>query len=902
MSLGPGTRLGAFEIVSLLGAGGMGEVYRARDTQLKRDVAIKVLPEPLAADPDRVARFQREAELLATLTHPHIAAIYGFERVDGSPALIMELVDGPTIAERLLGGPVPVDEAICIARELIDGLDYAHEHGVVHRDLKPANLKLTPDGHLKILDFGLAKALDTATATRPGAPGQSMSPTITSPAFTQAGVILGTAAYMSPEQARGQPVDKRSDIWAFGCVVYEMLTGVRAFAGETISDTLAALLTREPDWSRLPAATPPPLRRLMRECLTRDSKLRLRDIGDARRTLETREAETAGSQARPPAHSMVPWAVAGLLALVLFTVVAMRGLSPSPPGPPPLQRHAVELGADASLATDVGSAAALSPDGQLLVFAAYPTGAGTTRLFARRLDQLLATSFPGTDDARAPFFSPDGQWVAFFAEGKLKKVAVTGGAPITLADAPSGRGGAWTRSGSIIFLPQVGGGAHFVRVQDAGGRPEEFMEPDSGASQRWPQVLPGERALLYTQVAPGRAAQIKVQKLPTGERKTIGEGNFARYMPSGHLLFLLNGTLYATRFDPASLTLSGSAMLVAEGVSNQTLNAAQFAASDNGTLVYVSGESLDIRVAINWVNGTGTTSPLRETRSAWLSPVFDPAGRRLAFTEVGTSGNSLWVRDLARGVDSRVADAYDLLAPAWTPDGQRITFAANRDQTNRNIYWQRVDGVGGVQRLTTASAMQATPAWHPDGRTLVYISFSGVRSDLMTLQMLGDEQTGWKAGPSSVLFETPYQEEQPTISPDGKWIAYVANDTGTREVYVRPFPGPGGATLVSSGGGEAPTWSQPRRELIYATLRRGATAPARVMVAPFAIENGEIRFDLVRPWGAGVDLPVTAGRNFALHPAGDRLAVAAAPVVDTTRADRLVFVFNLFDELRRLAK
>ena len=714
MSLGSGARLGSFEIVSLLGAGGMGEVYRARDTQLKRDVAIKVLPELFATDIDRVARFRREAEVLATLTHQHIASIYGVEHANGSPALIMELVEGPTIAERLARGPIPVDEAVGLVREIVDALDYAHERGVVHRDLKPANLKLTAEGHVKILDFGLAKALDTTSGDGPAADRQAMSPTITSPAFTQAGIILGTAAYMSPEQARGKPVDKRSDIWAFGCVLYEMLTGTRAFEGETISDTLAAILTRDPDWSRLPPTAPAHLVRLMRECITRDSRLRLRDIGDARRTLDAPELQAA-TLPRAAAPQPWPWAVAAALSLALVATTVMWAPWKTAPPAPPMQRHSVELGAEASLATDVGSAATLSPDGQTLVFAAYPTGARATQLYARRLDQLQATTFQGTEDARAPFFSPDGQWIAFFAEGKLKKVAVTGGAPITLADAPSGRGGAWTRSGSIIFLPQVGGGTHFVRVSEAGGRPEDFMEPDTGASQRWPQILPGEQALIYSQVAPGRAPLIRAQQLPTGERKTLGEGNFARYVPSGHLLFLLNGTLFATRFDPVALTMIGSAVPVAEGVSNQLLNAAQFAASDNGTLVYVSGQSLDVRVAINWVDSAGKTSPLRETPSAWISPVFDPGGQRLAFTEIGPRGNSLWIRDLARGVDSRVADTYDLLAPAWTPNGQRITFAANRDQTYRNIYWQRVDGVGDVQRLTNAPGLQGSRRGIPTG-------------------------------------------------------------------------------------------------------------------------------------------------------------------------------------------
>jgi serine/threonine-protein kinase len=707
---------------------------------------------------------------------------------------------------------------------------------------------------------------------------------------------------MSPEQARGKPVDKRSDIWAFGCVVYEMLTATRAFEGETISDTLAAILTREPDWSKLPASTPHNLTRLLRECLTRDSKQRLRDIGDARRTLDAPGIAAGVPAAQSPSRSVLPWAVAGALAFALVATIVKWSPWTPPPAPSPVQRHSVELGVDATLETDIGSAATLSPDGQTLAFAARPTGATSTLLYVRRLDQLQATALTGTDDARAPFFSPDGLWIAFFAEGKLKKVSVNGGAPMALTDAPAGRGGTWTESNSIIFIPQIGGGARFVRVSASGGRAEEFMEADIGASQRWPQILPGGNALLYSVTRPGRAPEMKVQTLPSGPRKSLGEGGFARYLPSGHLLFLQNGTLFTARFDLKTLSLSGATVPVIESVLNQANNAAQFAVADNGTLVYVSGKTLDIRAAMNWVDATGKTTPLRETRSAWTSPAFDPSGTRLAFTETSNSGTGLWVRDLARGVESRIAEAGDLLAPAWTADGQRIAFVANRDQTYRNLYWQRLDGVGGVQRLSTREMLQTSPAWHPDGRTLVFVGFAGVLSNLMVLRLEGSETSGWTPGAATALFDSPYQEESPTFSPDGKWIAYVANDTGTREVYVRPFPGPGGALLVSSGGGLDPSWSPVASQLFFQTLRRG-TETTRIMVAPFTNRGEQLQFERPRPWGSGIELPYSLGRNFALHPDGKRFAVAAVTSTDQPpKVDKLVFVFNLFDQLRRLTK
>jgi len=488
-----GTRLGPYEIVSPLGAGGMGEVFRARDTKLNRDVAIKVLPAAFAQDSERVARFRREAQVLASLNHPNIAAIHGLEESEGVLALALELVEGDDLAERLTRGAFPVDEAIAIAKQIAEGLEAAHEKGIVHRDLKPANLKLTREGTVKILDFGLAKAYE-GEPTADGA--LSQSPTM-SRQMTEAGVIFGTAAYMSPEQARGTTVDKRADIWAFGVVLFEMLTGKRLFTGETVSDTLAAVLRQEIDWKTLPASTPPGLRRLLERCLDRDSKGRLRDIGEARIALEERLGTPDAARASSGSRAL-PWFLA--LALALVSALALWALWGRMPQPGPPLRLSAELGADASLSTEYGPAAILSPDGRLLAFVASQGADGRPRLHLRRLDQLDAAPLSGTEGARDPFFAPDGEWIAFFADAKLKKVSVSGGAAVTICDAEDDRGGTWAEDGTIFFTPSAQKGG-LSRVASAGGTPQTLTTPDPASQERthrWPQALPGGKSVLYT--------------------------------------------------------------------------------------------------------------------------------------------------------------------------------------------------------------------------------------------------------------------------------------------------------------------------------------------------------------------------------------------------------------------
>ena len=969
MTLSIGTRLGPYEITGPLGSGGMGEVYRARDTQLDRDVAIKILPELFAADPERVARFTREAKTLAALNHPHIAQIYGFEKAGSVSALVMELVEGPTLADLIAerAGQAPAtrassassssaaraigrgarrgletDEALAIARQIAEALEAAHELGIIHRDLKPANIivqgawgptptrrktaassvdfppRVSDEIVVKVLDFGLAKALDPA-ASGVDAAALTNSPTITSPAaMTHLGVILGTAAYMAPEQAKGRAVDKRADIWAFGCVLYEMLTGHRAFPGEDVSDTLASVLKTDPDWATLPADTPAAIRRLLRRCLEKDRKRRLSDIADAR--LEVDDALAAPSvdasglsSARVAVQTAgwrraLPWVMAvgalGVAGAVLLLWAPWRSAPPTAP-----VRLSAEIGADASLVTDQGAAAVLSPDGTLLVFVAQRTGGSDAQLFVRRLDQLQATVPAGTEGARNPFFSPDGQWVAFFAGGRLKKIAVTGGAAITLCDAPDGRGGSWAEDGTIAFSAAGTPGVSLLQVSSAGGKPEPLTPLAKGeVSQRWPQILPGGKAVLYTTSGIynlWQDADLVVQTLPTGPRKIVQRGGYyGRYVPSGHLVYMHAGTLFAAPFDLNRLEVAGPSVPVLESVTDNptATGGAQFAVTGNGTLVYLPAQSANTAVPIVWMNREGKTSALRTTPANWANPRFAPDGGRLAMYINDGTQSDVWVYDWARDTLSRFTfdPAANNVLPVWTPDGRRITFASARaDKATLNLYWQRADGTGEVQRLTESKNPQYPTSWHPSGRFLAFYETSHqTATDVMILPMEGDETSGWKPGKPTAFLNSPFSELWPVFSPDGRWLAYASNESGRFEVYVRPFPGPGGKWQVSTTGGWLPVWSPTRHELFYEPL----DPEYRIMVAAYTIEGDSFRAEKPGVWA---DRPFGVrplGWDFDVHPDGDRVAVAPAPEAQpAAKQDKVVFIFNFFDELRRLA-
>ena len=928
MSLSAGTRLGPYEIVAPIGAGGMGEVYRARDTKLNRDVALKILPDAFASDPDRLARFTREAQVLASLNHPNIAHIYGLDRQDGregqegtvGPAtsfIVMELVEGEDLSQKIeglraKGSGLPIDEALPIAKQIADALEAAHEQGIIHRDLKPANIKVRPDGTVKVLDFGLAKLHERSASLSGERGGMSMSPTLTFNA-TQAGIVLGTAAYMSPEQARGKTVDRRADIWAFGVVVFEMLTGRALFSGETITDIIAAVVTREPDLSALPAATPSRVRDLVTRCLIKDPKQRLRDIGEARIAIERAivepDAKAAIGSGSPERLALrpagwpraVPWAIAGALAAGLAAVLVFWAPWRTTPSRV-VQRLSVELGADVSLATSgFGDGAILSPDGAVVAFTAQKAS-GSIQIYLRRLTQLQATALSGTDDADSPFFSPDGQWIAFFAGSKLKKISVTGGAAVTLCDAPNGRGGAWGEDGTIVFSPDSTSSVRLLRVSSAGGTPEPLTSLAEGEStQRWPQVLPGGKAVLFTGGTAGayEDANIVVQPLPSGARKVVQRGGYhGRYLPSGHLVYLHDGTLFAAPFDLDRLEVTGQPVPALEGVtSNSASGSAQFAVSATGTLVYLPGRSTG-GVPIHWMTHDGKTTPLRATLANWFDPQFAPDGRRLAI-RINDGPPDIWVYEWARDTLTRLTfDPTDDRKPVWTPDGRRIVFASSRvDKSTLNLYWQRADGTGDAQRLTESKNLQVPASWHPSGKFLAFEEVNPQTGyDLMILPMEGDEASGWKPGKPTVFLNSPFAEREPMFSPDGRWLAYWSNETGRNEVYVRPFPGPGGKWQISTDGGNYPTWSRTKHELFY------GTQSAQIMVAAFTVEGGSFRAEKPRLWSDGRFMVRTTNRSFDLHPDGERFALApAAQAPGGGKQDHVTFIFNFFDELRRLA-
>ena len=923
MTIQPGARLGQYLIQSAIGAGGMGEVFRARDTTLNRDVALKVLPELFAADPERLGRFQREARLLAALNHPHIAAIYGVEQADGHHFLILELVEGQTLTERLAHAVVDgkprglgVKESLRIARQVIDALEAAHDKGIIHRDLKPSNIALTPDGDVKVLDFGLAKHDAGPSPVSGDAIAATFSPTLTL-AHTQAGVILGTAAYMSPEQAKGRVADKRSDVWSFGCVLYEMLTGRRAFEGEDVSDTLAAILRGEPDWSALPSDLPPSVATLIKRCVDRDRRSRIPDVAVVRFLLD--ETASTGLLAAPPAPQaaiapassrsrFVPWIVSAALGLGLIAAIVVWAPWRSEP-PPRAARLSAHVGADVSLLDGLGSNAILSPDGAMLAFVATKSANDAAQIYVRRLEQLQATALAGTEGATNPFFAPDGQSIAFFGGGKLKKVSVNGGAAVTLCDAPNSRGGWWGDAGTIVFEPQSNSGISLQRVSSAGGTPTRLIPlVASEVSQRWPQLLPGERAVLFsttTSTAAGfEGGSIVVQRLPDGPRTIIQrDAYYGRYLRSGHLTYMHQGTLFAAPFDAERLELTGPPVPVIEAIATSPTNGgAQYAFSDNGTLVYIAGTSATASAPIQWLDSSGKTTLLRTTPADWSNPSFAPDGRMLAMDIFDGTQTDVWTYDWMRDTLSRLTfDGTDDQRPVWSPDGHRIAFESRRgDKITGNLYWQRADGTGDVQRLTESKQGQSPGTFHPSGKFLAY-SETNLQGDgdILILPIEGDEASGFKPGTPTVFLKTPFNEGSPMFSPDGRWIAYISSESGRNEIYVRPFPGPGGKWQISADAGDDPTWSRVRPELFFAN---GNTL--QLMVSSYTATGDSFRADKPRLWSDTTfeGRPRPPSRDLDLHPDGQRFAIA--PIVrsdSVVEKDHVVLVQNFFSELRRVA-
>ena len=870
MGLSPGTRLGQFEIAELVGVGGVGEVYRATDTKLGRDVAIKVLSGTFALDDKRLARFNREARLLASLDHPNICAVHDLQESDGTHFMVMPLIEGDTLADRIERGAIPVEETLPIFAQIAEALEAAHEQGIIHRDLKPGNIKVSQDGKAIVLDFGLGKAIEYEKA----APSSEIPTRTTTPDSTKMskeGVVLGTPVYMSPEQARGKPVDKRTDIWAFGCCLYEALTGDLPFQGETISDTLAKVLERNPDWERLPTDTPWRVRDLLENCLEKDARYRLRDIGDAWGALQRLITESgrvkavAGDVATSPRRSygVAASVVFGALIICASIIFALKeDLSPTETssvlslGSEPVRRYSINLSPDAPLqpmdAQGGGAGVALSPDGLLLVYIAS-TKPGTKQLFLRRLDQLDdARPIVGTEGAIDPFFSPDSQWIGFFTPGKLKKVSVLGGSPITLCDIPVPLGASWADDGHIVFSSQFRKGVK--RISATGGpveglMDESFMDSHGFFAVVLPVVLPGARSILFTCVDSLRMEdfQIAALSLETGKVKFLVEEALCySYLPTGYLLYGQAGAMMAAPFDADALKTTGPAVPLTQ--ADMELHPLYdlpilFTFSDDGTLVYVPGsEEVSVARSLVWVDRDGTEELLEAPPRPYSYVDLSPDGTHVAvlFTDSRNpfDHGDIWILDLTREPVTQQRFTFDPQAfylPMWTPDSQRVVFSSLREGM-WSLSWKAANGTGPVESLHTSESLLAASTWSADGKSLIFMKWIQENSDIWALSLNGEPT-------ARPLLAESYDEREPAISPDGRWIAYSSNESGRIEVYIRPFPNvDDGKWLISTRGGESPIWAPDGRELYYDDY------PDQMMVVTietepaFAAGNPEVLF------------------------------------------------------------
>jgi serine/threonine-protein kinase len=910
LALAPGSRLGVYAITARIGEGGMGQVYRATDTTLGRQVAIKILPDALASDPERLLRFEREAKTLASLNHPHIAAIYAVENSAGLHALVMELVEGEDLSQRIARGAIPFDEALPIARQIADALEAAHEQGIIHRDLKPANIKVREDGTVKVLDFGLAKLVE-APGTGSSAAGLSRSPTITSPAMmTGIGMILGTAAYMSPEQARGKVVDKRADIWAFGCVVFEMLTGQRAFEGELISDVLASVLKTDPNWQALPADVPVGVRRLLRRCLEKDPRRRLQAIGEARVHIEDLLSGAPDiTVGRAPSHALplwqraLPWASTGTLAAGLAATLVLWPPWRPATAAPRVIRTTITTSGPAALAIDrLSRDLAVSPDGTHVVY----VGNGSTQLFVRAVDALEPVAIASTTSLRGPFFSPDGQWVGFLDRvSTLTKVAITGGAPIPIARLDNGaRGATWAPDDTIIFAT-TGQTTGLQRVSAAGGTPEVLTRPDHAqgeVSHFWPEILPGGRAVLFTitsqsQTGGIETAQVAVRDLRTGAQKVLLRGgSHGHYAASGHLVYVAGGTLRAIAFDLNRLETHGTSVPVLQRLATKNSGTADFDVATDGTLVYVDAPgnfAANARTLV-WVDRSGSEEPVAAPPRAYMQPRLSPDSTRIAVFSLDQESD-LWIWDVRRTRLTRLTlDPGQDWHPVWTPDSRRIVFSSDRGGGHFNLWWQAADGTGDAERLTTNSNVQFATGITPDGTAALFHQATPTMGlDLLQVALDGTHRV-------TPLMQTRFDERNGIVSPDGRWLAYQSDSSGPAEIYVQPFPNVdgGGQRQVSTAGGSQPLWSKNGKELFY--VGANGTLMGVAVEASRTIWNNGIPTKLLdaRYLTAG---GTTGARTYDVSPDGKRFLMIKGPATDTgATPPALILVQHWDEELKRL--
>jgi serine/threonine-protein kinase len=882
-----GKTLSHFKITAKLGEGGMGEVYRATDTKLGREVAIKVLPEAFTSDPNRLTRFEREAKILASLSHPNIGHIYGIEDDTGVLALVLELIEGPTLADRIAKGPIPVDEALPIAKQIAEALEAAHDQGIIHRDLKPANINVREDGTVKVLDFGLAKAFhpDVVEANL------TQTPTLTAGA-TQMGAILGTAPYMSPEQARGTLVDKRADIWAFGCVLYEMLTGKRPFSGENVTDTLGAILHNDPEWSRLPATTPRPVLRLLKRCMTREQKRRLQHIGDARLEIDEHAAGLATDDppiAEPRRHQLASLALAAIAVAVSFFAGGFFldfGSAPSDaPGP---ARFSHGLSADAPLALDRGAPLGfdmalfdVSHDGTRIVYVADI--GGTTKLYTATLGEFGAVALEGTDGAANPFFSPDDNWIGYVSGQEIHRISLAGGQPETVAEAGGGIWGVDWLNDDIYFLDGIG--RRLVRVAASGGPTEEV-----GGVSELPygllgnlSSLPNGRGLLakaaFLSPTSSDYSDVVVYSPASREWKTVmkGAGYDARYAPSGHLVYARSAALWAVRFDLDRLEVVGDPRLVMEGLRvNSAVGHAQFALSDSGTLVFVAGADHAIGVP-SWIDSDGDAQPLPNL-SAELYGAFSlsPDGRQLAAQIAGPSDH-LWVFDVVSGEGSRLTSDGSNGWPAWSPDGQQI-FYSSRSEDGWGLYTRGADGSDRPRRLISSTDPILAQSWAASN-VLAYNEFNAAETgELFAL----DGQTTTPLDYPADAVEWGHR-----FSHNGRWIAYASGRDGQYAVWLRPYPDLQPETKISLGEGMEAIWSADDRRLYFRNRDQwfvraidpetGApSAPPAAVVKTSFVDTRAVSWDLGR----------------------DERILVIKPIDDRANPTEIRWILNWFDELK----
>ena len=854
MPLSPGHRLGPYEIVAALGAGGMGEVYRARDSKLKREIALKVLPADVASDRDRLARFQREAEVLASLNHPNIAHIHGLEE----NALVMELVEGEDLAQRIARGAIPLDEALPIAKQIADALEAAHLAGVIHRDLKPANIKVREDGTVKVLDFGLAKAMEPAPGSGSLQPAGviDQSPTITSPAMTRAGIILGTAAYMSPEQAKGKPVDERADIWAFGCVLYEMLAGKKAFDGEDVTDTLTAVMRDTPDWQALPTNTPTAVRTALRRCIEKDGRKRAPHIAVARLAIEDAIAAhgEAATPERQSARTVRPLPFWFALASVAVVSAGLAGSAtywmaqrarPEPRAP---YRSTLLISENLNAAAP-SMRFALSPDGRRLAYAAAGSSDTRLRLWIRSLDTLTAQPVAGSEGAVSPFWSPDSRHVAFFADGALKRVDVTGGPVITvsseMASGASSMPGSWSQDDVII----VNNGQALARVSASGGPLEPITTPDVSAkdmSHDFPHFLPDGKHFVFASYKGLGAVGTYVGSLDgTPPVRLMDDGSNVQYA-SGFLLFARGGALMAQPFDLSKQQLSGHATIIIESIL-QTLtrnrSGAAFSVSRTGALVYQTALGV-VGSRLVWSTRTGQQTVIVDEPIVYRDLSLSPDGKQAAISPLDERGRSdIWLLNLSRGVRTRFTFSDGGHTAIWSPDGRAIAFNASaRGGGSLGLFRKLVDGSGDEEPLPADGQPLIPQSWHPDGRVLLTGSLTG--NDLWILPLDG-------SGKPSPFANTRFSERWGQFSPDGRWIAYTSDETGNREVYIARYGG-GGRRRVSAAGGSYPRWSRDGRELYFYSPDNKINA-ARIVASPDTIDVSSVTplFDARTPEGFG---------------------------------------------------